>query len=267
MLTSIAQLGGTACADQSLYALVASNAKDSILDISYDFVHARPKWIYELQWVRHDLVKAGQIDGSKRGIWRLTQTGLNRVLAESPALPNLSISNHSLLDDQELIKLIEDCVQHFYTWRIKLLSELKLADLLGVLDPCDELISYSESKPRIVSRLMLKFFDLIEGYSSTSIIFAPLIIALMKNASQLTQPTNIKSSQAFWEELTDDPNFYLKLILCIREVPEKHRANYNLAWDKAVNRFERDFLTDFSLSDGSIDWEKLVEFNSGKTKK
>jgi len=45
--------------------------------------------------------------------------------------------------------------------------------------------------------------------------------------------------------------------------PEEHRKQYEEEWAKAVNRFTRDFLVEFANADGSIDWEKLVEFNSG----
>lgn len=38
-----------------------------------------------------------------------------------------------------------------------------------------------------------------------------------------------------------------------------HIESYN----KAFNRLVREFSNDFCKDDGSIDWEKLVEFNSG----
>lgn len=74
----------------------------------------------------------------------------------------------------------------------------------------------------------------------------------------------IRSGQAFWEELTGDPEFYLKLIHMMRDHPKQHRAIFDEEWTKAVNRFTREFLIEFSTSDGNIDWDKLVRFNSGK---
>jgi hypothetical protein len=76
----------------------------------------------------------------------------------------------------------------------------------------------------------------------------------------------IRAGQAFWEEVTGDPDFYLKLIRLMKEYPAQHRAVYQEERAKAVNRFTGEFLTDFAASDGSIDWEKLVRFNSGKDK-
>jgi len=72
-----------------------------------------------------------------------------------------------------------------------------------------------------------------------------------------------RSGQAFWQEVTGDPDFYLKLIRLMREYPAQHRAQYQVERDKAVNRFTREFLEDFAAADGAIDWEKLVTFNSG----
>ncbi len=74
----------------------------------------------------------------------------------------------------------------------------------------------------------------------------------------------IRSGQAFWEELTGDPNFYLKLISLMRDYPKQHRIQFEEEWDKAINRFEYDFLNNFGNKDESIDWEKLLRFNSGK---
>jgi len=73
-----------------------------------------------------------------------------------------------------------------------------------------------------------------------------------------------RSGQEFWEEMTGDPEFYVKLITLMRDYPVAHRTIYDKEWDKGINRFEREFLNDFSKPDGAIDWEKLVRFNSGR---
>lgn len=65
------------------------------------------------------------------------------------------------------------------------------------------------------------------------------------------------SGQAFWTEITGDPDFYLKLIRLMKDELE-----YKKAWDSAVNRFTGEFIEDFCFPDGQIDWEKLVQFVS-----
>jgi len=71
-----------------------------------------------------------------------------------------------------------------------------------------------------------------------------------------------RSGQAFWTEITGDPDFYLKLISLMKDAPTRHRKEYTPAWDAAINRFTAEFIKDFCFPDGSIDWEKLVQFVS-----
>jgi hypothetical protein len=87
---------------------------------------------------------------------------------------------------------------------------------------------------------------------------------------QRPKPTKSKvnfrdlSGQAFWQELTGDPDFYLKLVrLMETKVVSKHRAEYERAWNNAVNRYVREFTNDFCDGSGAVEWEKLVKFNSG----
>jgi hypothetical protein len=70
------------------------------------------------------------------------------------------------------------------------------------------------------------------------------------------------SGQAFWTEITGDPDFYLKLIRLMSDEPQKHRSEYKVAWDRALNRFNGEFFSEFCFPDGSINWEKLVQLVS-----
>ncbi|MCS7191133.1 MAG: PmeII family type II restriction endonuclease [Fimbriimonadales bacterium] len=74
------------------------------------------------------------------------------------------------------------------------------------------------------------------------------------------------AGQAFWQEITGEPDFYLKLVRLMRDYPERQRAIYLEEWNKAVNRFTRDLLNEFATEDGELDWEKIVEFNSGTSR-
>jgi len=47
------------------------------------------------------------------------------------------------------------------------------------------------------------------------------------------------------------------------DIPAKNRPKYRPLWDAAMNRFTREFVTDFCSADGAIDWEKLTAFGSG----
>ncbi len=71
------------------------------------------------------------------------------------------------------------------------------------------------------------------------------------------------AGKRFWAELTGDEDFYIKIITFMGTLPEQYVASYKESYNKAANRLVREFSNDFCKDDGSIDWEKLVEFNSG----
>lgn len=72
------------------------------------------------------------------------------------------------------------------------------------------------------------------------------------------------AGKEFWAELTGDDEFYLKIIRFMGELPERYVAAYKESYNRAFNRLVREFSNQFCREDGSIDWEKLVEFNSGE---
>lgn len=71
------------------------------------------------------------------------------------------------------------------------------------------------------------------------------------------------AGQEFWEELTGDSEFYLKLIHFIELLPKTHIDAFEAAYQKAENRLVKEFTQLFCRDDGSIDWDALVTFNSG----
>lgn len=71
------------------------------------------------------------------------------------------------------------------------------------------------------------------------------------------------AGKEFWEELTGDSEFYIKLIRYMDKLPEKYIEDFDVSYQKASNRLVREFTQEFCTEDGGINWEKLVEFNSG----
>lgn len=71
------------------------------------------------------------------------------------------------------------------------------------------------------------------------------------------------AGKQFWTELTGDEKFYIKIINFMGTMPEQYVASYKESYNKAANRLIREFSNSFCKENGSIDWEKLVEFNSG----
>jgi restriction system protein len=52
-------------------------------EVRFENYPSTRKWNNLVQWVRQRLVDLGQIDGSERGIWRLTEAGRARLLRET----------------------------------------------------------------------------------------------------------------------------------------------------------------------------------------
>ena len=72
------------------------------------------------------------------------------------------------------------------------------------------------------------------------------------------------AGKEFWEELTGDSEFYIKLIRYMDKLPEKYVEDFDISYQKAANRLVKEFTQEFCLDDGGIDWEKLVKVNSGE---
>lgn len=75
------------------------------------------------------------------------------------------------------------------------------------------------------------------------------------------------AGEEFWEIITGDKNFYTKLISFMGTYPEKYIDDYKNSYTRALNRLVRDFSIIFCNPDGTINWEKLVDYNSGSPKR
>lgn len=71
------------------------------------------------------------------------------------------------------------------------------------------------------------------------------------------------AGQDFWEELTGDHDFYLKIITYMGNKPELYLDKYRDSYNKASNRLIKQFTAQFCDAEGNIDWNSLVKFNSG----
>ena len=71
------------------------------------------------------------------------------------------------------------------------------------------------------------------------------------------------AGQDFWAELTGDSDFYLKIILYMGNKPEQYLERYRESYNRASNRLVKQFTEKFCDDEGNIDWEMLVQFNSG----
>jgi hypothetical protein len=85
------------------------------------------------------------------------------------------------------------------------------------------------------------------------------------------QPKNDKSieylaGQGFWELLTGESNFYLRISKSIGLHAIKHGEEYAELYRRKLNKLQKIFFAEFVDVDGAVLWEKVVEFNSGTEK-
>jgi len=86
LLRALEQLGGQA-APQALYPLVAQQFPDLTLEEQQERMESAPaarKWWNLVRWVRQSLVQRGEIDGSIRDVWKITESGRSRLTGEGP---------------------------------------------------------------------------------------------------------------------------------------------------------------------------------------
>ncbi len=72
--------------------------------------------------------------------------------------------------------------------------------------------------------------------------------------------------QRFWEFISGEQNLYTDLIEPIGHKAKEKNNEFIEAYASMINKFTREFAIDFCDREGKIDWNKLVEFNSGKKK-
>lgn len=89
-----------------------------------------------------------------------------------------------------------------------------------------------------------------------------------RNVSGPSDAKNYRDSsgQAFWQELTGDSDFYLKLIRLMKNEPLKYKEVFDKEWAAIINRLTAEFTELFCSDDGHIDWERLTQFVSAREK-
>lgn len=94
-------LGGSASAkNEELYRLIAHKIGLTKQEQEFDPRYQSSKWIYEVQWVRYNLVQKGEMDGSTRGIWKITEKGRERVRRQPIDEPEVFTQAASLFEKE-----------------------------------------------------------------------------------------------------------------------------------------------------------------------
>lgn len=94
LLQVLADLGGEG-RPRDIYSLVAKRFPQLTPEEQEERLENYPstrKWSNLVQWIRQRLVDLGQIDGSHRGIWKITSAGRTRIESVSLAAPPVQSS-------------------------------------------------------------------------------------------------------------------------------------------------------------------------------
>lgn len=68
--------------------------------------------------------------------------------------------------------------------------------------------------------------------------------------------------QTFWAFISGNDNLYTEIIKPLGHKAKERNDDFLQAYSRRINLFTLEFGNDFCGSDGAINWEKLVEFNS-----
>jgi hypothetical protein len=70
--------------------------------------------------------------------------------------------------------------------------------------------------------------------------------------------------QDFWELVSGVDDFYQRIVEPLGTDAKKRTDEFRDKYAQVVNQFTRDFIGGFCDASGKIDWDKLLEFNSGR---
>ena len=75
-----------------------------------------------------------------------------------------------------------------------------------------------------------------------------------------------KAGQDFWELLTGETDFYVRISDAISKPAAIHKATFDEALHKKHSELLRQFMIEFVEIDGTIRWNRVVEFNSARAR-
>ncbi|MDQ2720391.1 MAG: cytosolic protein [Bacteroidota bacterium] len=68
--------------------------------------------------------------------------------------------------------------------------------------------------------------------------------------------------QKFWEFISGDSDLFIKIIEPFGHYARERNDDFIESYSQMINKFTKEFTETFCLNNGSIDWNKLVRFNS-----
>lgn len=72
--------------------------------------------------------------------------------------------------------------------------------------------------------------------------------------------------QQFWEFVSGDTDLYLEVIEPLGHKAKEKNEDFMKSYSQMINKFTKEFAYEYCKEDGSIDWDKIVRFNSAVVK-
>jgi type II restriction endonuclease EcoO109I-like protein len=155
------------------------------------------------------------------------------------------------MSSSKIENLIHQSFDELYLQRSMKLREVSLSDLLRNQNLYLLCATNDSSVSSIIEKMLLEHLS-----SSDENIFGQTFLESIANIE--------RDDTAFSGEKSHVADEAIALVNLMRDCPIQHRTDFEKEWAKALNRFEHDFLNKFGNPDGTIDWENLLRYNSGK---
>jgi hypothetical protein len=155
------------------------------------------------------------------------------------------------MSSPKIENLVHQSFDEFYRQRLMKLTGVILSDLLRKKN----LYLLCATSGSSVSKIVEKMLEEYISSSDESIFGDTFFESIVSIEREETALSGEKSNIAYK---------VIALINLMRNNSTQNRKEYEKERDNVINRFEHDFLNNFGNPDGSIDWEKLLRYNSGK---
>lgn len=110
-----------------------------------------------------------------------------------------------------------------------------------------------------------EFDDLQSRLKKLGKQFRPIIgYGYGRKTNKVESPTEKMAGQVFWELLTGESDYFIRVARAIGKCAESHAGDYKKEYDKHKFRLLRAFMLNFVSESGEVLWDEVVKYNSGK---
>ena len=89
-----------------------------------------------------------------------------------------------------------------------------------------------------------------------------MVVAMVRKKSKIKEIILKKCGQSFWSFISGNEQLYTTIIEPLGHTAKERNEDFAVEYGKVITRFTAEFTQTFCQPDGTILWEKLVQFNS-----